>query len=451
MKKFLGFAIAAMMMVACSSDRSQILKVYNWSSYIDEDLIGEFEQWYEEHTGEPVQVVYQVFDINETMLSKIEKGHEDFDVVCPSDYIIERMLKTDLLLPIERDFGETPNYIDGSLSPYIVDQFRHITDGKGKDATEYSVGYMWGFTGFLYNASKVDPEDLRTWDVLHNEKYSGMILIKDAPRDVYSQLLLYFHQDEIRNEDGSFNLEAMDSLMYDCSEASMKQIEDYLCAGRYLVGGWEADFGKESMTQEKAWIDLAWSGDAAWAIDEAAEVGVELDYAVPEEGATVWFDGWVIPKYAKNYSRITYFKYLAAGTYTLYDVYEENGAFCVGYNVDMEASAPGAVMTSFVWNWTPIFQDILQQTADGTIDISADYYEGGECSSLAEFNSELVPEDIQEKVLEVRDQIASGEIVVYAGELKDDKGNVLVAEGETMADEDILAQDFFVENVKGGK
>ena len=170
MKKFLGFAIAAMMMVACSSDRSQILKVYNWSSYIDEDLIGEFEQWYEEQTGEPVQVVYQVFDINETMLSKIEKGHEDFDVVCPSDYIIERMLKNDLLLPIERDFGETPNYIDGSLSPYIIDQFRHITDGKGKDATEYSVGYMWGFTGFLYNASKVDPEVLRTWDDLLNEQ-----------------------------------------------------------------------------------------------------------------------------------------------------------------------------------------------------------------------------------------------------------------------------------------
>lgn len=87
----------------------------------------------------------------------------------------------------------------------------------------------------------------------------------------------------------------------------MKQIEDYLCAGRDLVCGWEADFGKESMTQEKAWIDLAWSGDAAWAIDEAAEVGVELDYAVPEEGATVWFDGWVIPKYAKNVKAARYF------------------------------------------------------------------------------------------------------------------------------------------------
>ena len=117
----------------------------------------------------------------------------------------------------------------------------------------------------------------------------------------------------------------------------------------------------------------------------------------------------------------------------------------------MQEYAPGAVLTSFVWNWTPIFEDILQQTADGTMDRSANYYEGGECSALAEFNSELVPEDIQEQVLAVRDQIASGEISVYGGELKDDEGNVLVEEGQTMSDEDILAQNFFVENVIGGK
>ena len=93
----------------------------------------------------------------------------------------------------------------------------------------------------------------------------------------------------------------------------------------------------------------------------------------------------------------------------------------------------------------------MEQTAAGTIDIAADYYEGGECSTLADFNDEIVPEEIQAKVLEVKEQIANGEIVVYGGELKDDEGNVLVAEGEVMADADILAQDFFVENVKGGK
>ena len=109
MKKLILTALAAILLTGCADERDNILKVYNWADYIDEELLGEFEQWYEEQTGEKVQIIYQTFDINETMLSKIELGHEDYDVVCPSDYIIERMLKNDLLLPIERDFGETPN------------------------------------------------------------------------------------------------------------------------------------------------------------------------------------------------------------------------------------------------------------------------------------------------------------------------------------------------------
>ena len=130
---------------------------------------------------------------------------------------------------------------------------------------------------------------------------------------------------------------------------------------------------------------------------------------------------------------------------------EEHVAYCVGYNVDLQESAPKAVLTSFVWNWAPIFEDIMQKTADGTIDISANYNEGGECAALAPFNQDLVPQDIQDKVNELRDKINNGEVKVYAGELKDDQGNVLVKDGEEMADEDILAQDFFVENVIGGK
>ena len=109
MKKILLLAVAALLLLGCSEDRDHILKVYNWADYIDEDLIDEFEVWYEEQTGEPVEIIYQTFDINETMLSKIELGHEDYDVVCPSDYIIERMLMNDLLLPIDKDFGDTPN------------------------------------------------------------------------------------------------------------------------------------------------------------------------------------------------------------------------------------------------------------------------------------------------------------------------------------------------------
>ena len=135
MKKILYIAAALLVMAGCSEDRDHILKVYNWADYIDEELIDEFEVWYEEQTGEPVEIIYQTFDINETMLSKIELGHEDYDVVCPSDYIIERMLANDLLLPLERDFGETPDYI-GNVAPYFTEKLREV-EGHGKNANDY--------------------------------------------------------------------------------------------------------------------------------------------------------------------------------------------------------------------------------------------------------------------------------------------------------------------------
>ena len=294
MKRILTFLAAALMMASCGGDRSQVLKVYNWSDYIDESVIPEFEQWYEEQTGETVHVIYQTFDINETMLSKIEKGHEDYDVVCPSDYIIERMLQNDLLLPIDRDFGQTPNYIDDNLSPYIRSCFDKI-EGGGLNANDYSVGYMWGTTGILYNAKYVTDEEASTWDVIKNPKFADKIFIKDSPRDVYSQIILKIHEKDIA--EGRMTL---DELMNYTSDEDIAAVEAYMREVSELVAGWEADFGKDQMTQERGWLSLNWSGDGVWAIEEAKEMGVDLRDALPKEGFTVWFDGWVIPKFAKN-------------------------------------------------------------------------------------------------------------------------------------------------------
>ena len=290
-----------MMTLACTEDRSQILKVYNWADYIDEELIGEFETWYEEQTGEKVTVVYQTFDINETMLSKIELGHEDYDLACPSDYIIERMLSNDLLLPIDKDFGDTPNYID-NVSPYIVEELFNLIEGNGKNANDYSVGYMWGTTGLLYNREFVSDEEVQTWDVLRKPEYAGKILVKDAFRDVYTSLLISFNMDAI--ERGEKNIQ---TIGFDASEESIAKVEEYLRSFKDGVAGWEADFGKDQMTKGLAWINLSWSGDAQWAMDEAAEVGVDLNYSIPYSGSTVWFDGWVIPKYARNIKAASYF------------------------------------------------------------------------------------------------------------------------------------------------
>ena len=294
MKKLFTVIAAAAMVCACSQNRDEILKVYNWSDYIDESVIPEFEQWYQEQTGQKVKVIYQTFDVNETMLSKIEKGHEDFDVICPSDYIIERMLQDHLLLPIDRDFGNTPNYIDENLSPYVRDRFDKMSAG-GFNANDYAVGYMWGTTGILYNAKYVTDEEASTWDVIRNPKFADKIFIKDSPRDVFSQIIIYLRRDDV-----AAGKVTLDELMYDSSDEALEAVEAYMKEVRPLVAGWEADFGKDQMTQERGWVSLNWSGDGVWAIEEAADMGVELRYSLPKEGFAVWFDGWVIPKFAEN-------------------------------------------------------------------------------------------------------------------------------------------------------
>jgi spermidine/putrescine transport system substrate-binding protein len=300
MKKILFAVIMALTLWGCSEDRNTILKVYNWADYIDEELLGEFEEWYFEQTGENVEIIYQTFDINETMLSKIELGHEDYDVVCPSDYIIERMLKNDLLLPIERNFGETPDYI-GCISPYIDSKFAEI-EGHGKDARDYSVGYMWGTVGLIYNSKYVDADQATSWNVLRNPDYRGKLLMKDAFRDVYTALLNALSREAIDRGEKDPR-----TLTFDTSDESIALVEGFLNSFKESISGWEADFGKEQMTKELAWLNLSWSGDAQWAIEEAAEMGVELEYTIPVEGSTVWFDGWVIPKYAKNIKAASYF------------------------------------------------------------------------------------------------------------------------------------------------
>ena len=291
----------AILGTANAADREHTLKIYNWADYIDEDVLVQFQQWYKEQTGEEVEIIYQLFDINEIMLAKIERGKEDFDVVCPSEYIIERMLRNDLLLPIDKDFGDTPNYIDSNISPYIIDIFNKI-DGSGKNANDYAVGYMWGTTGLLYNTKYVTREQASSWSVLHNEQFSKKIFIKDAFRDVYGPILVYLKRGAIDRGEVT-----MDEVMYDSSDESIALVENFLKQAKRLVAGWEADFGKEMMTKEKAYINLTWSGDAVWAIEEAATVGVTLDYYVPDEGSNTWFDGWVIPKYTQNVKAARYF------------------------------------------------------------------------------------------------------------------------------------------------
>ncbi len=128
---------------------------------------------------------------------------------------------------------------------------------------------------------------------------------------------------------------------------------------------------------------------------------------------------------------------------------EANGAYCIGYNVDMKDLAPNAVLFSYIWNFEPIFEDIMVSVSEGTADSSKYYYEGGECSKISDFNDALVPQDIQDKVLQAKADLENGTITLFEGELLDNEGNVLVPAGETMSEDQIKTQEFLVDNVIG--
>ena len=301
--KLIYIILSALILTNCynsQGSREKILKIYNWADYIEDGVLDDFKQYYKEATGEDIRIIYQTFDINEVMLTKIERGHEDFDVVCPSEYIIERMLKKDLLLPIDTVFENTPNYLN-NIAPYIRSEIHKLSQ-PGRDANNYAVCYMWGTAGILYNTKFVPLEDASSWACLWDPKYAGKILMKESYRDAYGTAVIYAHSQELK--EGTITVE---ELMNDYSPRAMALAEEYLKAMKPNIAGWEADFGKEMMTKNKAWINMTWSGDAVWAIEEAQTVGVDLDYVVPIEGSNIWYDGWVIPKYARNRKAASYF------------------------------------------------------------------------------------------------------------------------------------------------
>lgn len=320
-------AIAAIVLTSCGgTDRAHQLKVLNWADYINEDVKANFEQWYFDQTGEKVELVYETFDINETALTKIEVGHEDYDVFCPSEYIIERMLKKDLILPIQKDLIADSIYYFDNISPFVRDKFQQMAPRHDVQVSDYTVGYMWGTTGFIYNPQFVNREDLESWAAVLDPKFENRILMKDAFRDVYSVLVLYAFANQIENNELN-----RDEVVRNITKARVDAVKDILLQAKKQICGWEVDFGKEEMTKGKAWLNLSWSGDAQFAIEEAAEMGVMLDYIVPKEGSNVWFDGWVIPKYAKNIKAATYFiDYMCKAENALKNMEEIGYVSCAG-------------------------------------------------------------------------------------------------------------------------
>ncbi len=304
MKKLYSFLLMAIVAVSSfAADRAHTIKVYNWADYINEDVLYAFPEWYKQQTGEEIELIYQTFDINESMLAQIEKGKEDYDVICPSEYIIERMLRNNLLQPIRKDLvPDSINYFN-NVAPFAIEKFQQMAPaGSDLQVFDYAVCYMWGTTGWLYNADKVSEAEMQSWDAILDPKFKGKIFMKDAFRDIYSVLVQYAFQEDILS--GKVTRE---ELVQQITPERIEAVEAILHSAKDNVAGWEVDFGKEEMTKGNGWLNLSWSGDAQWALEEAELVNVNLKYIIPQDGSNVWFDGWCVPVYAQNTKAAAYF------------------------------------------------------------------------------------------------------------------------------------------------
>lgn len=239
------------------------LNILNWGEYIDPELIDIFE----EETG--AKINYVEMTSNEEMLIKLRSADCVYDMCFPSDYIIEKLIADDMLIPLDMD--KIPN------AKNIQQRMLDITDGFDP-GNKYSLPYMWGTVGILYNTTMVD-EEVDSWDILWNEKYAGKIWQYDSVRDAIAVSLLRLGYD-INTRNADEVAAARDELI--------KEIP--------LLKGLGTDDIRTSMQNNKAALAVIYSGDAYACVDE----NPDLAYVVPKEGSNVWFDNVVIPKSAKN-------------------------------------------------------------------------------------------------------------------------------------------------------
>ena len=300
--------IAGMIVLGIKDPTDEYLVVYNCEEYIEPSTIDAFEEYYQQVTGSSITVRYSTYDTNETMLTKVRNGDARIDVCVGSEYAIERMLKLDLLYSIAEVETLSSHDISNSalVNPYVDGKIAELFgDVEGENMRDYFVPYMYGTLGILYNNEVVTEEDLQTgWGLMLNEGgnplLEGMILMKDSVRDSYAAAICYAYQnDMIPSEYASYSV----GQLISCSDDALLAVaENVLNAQRPHLKGYEVDFGKDDMIASRAYVCLAWSGDAMYAIDEDPDG--KLSYFVPElDGealGNVWFDGWVIPKTADN-------------------------------------------------------------------------------------------------------------------------------------------------------
>jgi putrescine transport system substrate-binding protein len=267
-----GFALAA-------QAQERVVNVYNWSDYIDDSLIAEFT----EKTG--IKVVYDVFDSNEILETKLLAGGSGYDVVVPTGQFLQRQIQAGVFQKLQKD--KLPNL--ANMWDVVSERTAVYDPGN-----EYSINYMWGTVGIGYNTKMVQDalgiEEVDTWDVLFKpeniEKLAGCgVYVLDSPSDIIPTVLAYLGLDPNTTEADDF-----------------AKAEELLMSIRPHIRKFHSSEYINALANGDICVAIGWSGDVFQAADRAAEAdqGVEVAYVVPKEGAEMWFDQMAIPADAQH-------------------------------------------------------------------------------------------------------------------------------------------------------
>ena len=248
---------------SADADAGNILYVYNWGEYIDPEILTMFT----EETG--IEVVYDEFETNEVMYPKIKAGAVNYDLVCPSDYMISKMIENDLLQEI--NFDNIPNYVN--IGDEYWEKAQWFDPGN-----QYSVPYVWGTVGILYNKTLV-KEPVDSWGILWDPKYKDEILMQDSVRDAFMVAERYL----------GYSMNTTD-------EDELQEAKELLQQQKDLVQAYVIDQVRDKMIGNEAAMGVIYSGEAIFTKRE----NPDLEYVIPKEGTNLWMDCWVIPKGAKN-------------------------------------------------------------------------------------------------------------------------------------------------------
>ena len=279
--QFMLSAAASLLMAvsAASAEEDKVLNIYNWSDYIAEDTIENFEK----RTG--IKVNYDVFDSNEVLEAKLLAGNTGYDIVVPSGSFLERQIMAGVFGKIDRT--RLQNY--GNLDPDILGRVDVHDSGN-----EHSVPYMWGTTGIGYNVKMVEERmpdaPVDSWDMIFDPEVvsefadCGVTLL-DAPTEVISAALNYLGLDPNSEDKGD-----------------LKEAEALLMSIRPHIKYFHSSQNINDLANGDICVAMGWNGDMLIARDRAAEAaqGVEVAYTIPKEGALIWFDLMAIPSDAPH-------------------------------------------------------------------------------------------------------------------------------------------------------